>query len=85
MTNLDGLGCGGIVTDFREAETAGLARETVPHDGNGIYGNSMIGKELLHIRFIRCIRKIPYEKFLHFTLLLVTGGCSREAPGGTER
>jgi hypothetical protein len=45
----------------------------------------MIGKEILHIRFIRCVRKIPHEKLLHFTLLLVNGGCSRETPGGTER
>ena len=74
-----------IVIDFREAEAAGLARETVPHDGDGIYGNSMIGKEILHIRFIRCVRKIPHEKLLHVTLLLVNGGCSRETPGGTER
>jgi hypothetical protein len=34
MADLDGLGGGGIVIDFREAEAAGLARETVPHDGD---------------------------------------------------
>jgi hypothetical protein len=85
MTGFDCMRSHRIIIDLREAEAASLPRETVAHHGDGIYGNSMIGKEILHIGFVRCVRKISHKKLLHVTLLLVTGGCSRETPGGTER
>ncbi len=85
MTRLHCVRGHGVVIDFGETETTRLTREAVPHHSDGIDGNSMIGKEILHVRFVRGIWKIPHEKLLHFTLLLVNGGYSRETPGGTER
>jgi hypothetical protein len=70
MAYLNGLRGRCIVLDFDKSKTSRLAREPIPHDGDGIHRNSMIGKEILNVRLIGGIGKISHEQLFHVSLLL---------------
>jgi hypothetical protein len=58
-------GC--VVLNFDKTESAGLAGETVAHDGYGIYSDAVSGKEILEVGLIRRVREISYKELFHLS------------------
>jgi len=50
------------------------------HISGNVTFHAIIGKEVLHIRFVRRVREVPYKELLHFALLTVSG--DRQADAG---
>src|SRR5690242_8035103 len=61
----------GVIVNFDKPKTAGLPGKAIAHDSYRVHRDPLIGEEVLHIRFIRRIRKIPHEKLLHSQTLLL--------------
>lgn len=92
MADFDSLGSQGIVVDFDKSKAPSLACETIAHNGDGVDRNSMIGKELLDLGFVRRIRKISDKKLFHFKFLLKLEAAAkrhrarvRDLNGGTDQ
>jgi hypothetical protein len=60
-----------IITNFREAESARLTRETIPQKSEGIRLNTNFGKQRRHLFFRSLERQISDIQFLHGRLLLL--------------
>jgi hypothetical protein len=54
-----------VLINLRKAEPARLARVTVSHQCDRVYGNASLEEPVLQIRFTRLIGEIPHVKLHH--------------------